>query len=108
MGFVGGGGNIAIATALPPAFVYCIVNIKLFMDFLYQILYACLRFRFLDVETNPGPRRPVTDICRILFSNVRGLAGALSQYNILLCSETLVSDMRYVSEILVPGFGRPV
>ena len=29
MGFVGGGGNIAIATALPPSsLVYCIVNIK--------------------------------------------------------------------------------
>ena len=29
MGFVGGGSNIAIATALPPSsFVYCIVNIK--------------------------------------------------------------------------------
>ena len=29
MGFVAGGGNIAIATALPPSsFVYCIVNIK--------------------------------------------------------------------------------
>ena len=29
MGFVGGGGNIAIATALPPSsFVHCIVNIK--------------------------------------------------------------------------------
>ena len=29
MGFDGGGGNIAIATALPSSsFVYCIVNIK--------------------------------------------------------------------------------
>ena len=29
MGFVGGGGNIAIATALPPSsFVHCIVNTK--------------------------------------------------------------------------------
>ena len=29
MGFVGGGGNITIATDLPPSsFVYCIVNIK--------------------------------------------------------------------------------
>ena len=28
IGFVGGGGNIAIATALPPSFrVYCVVNI---------------------------------------------------------------------------------
>ena len=29
MGFVGDGGNIVIATTLPPSFfVYCIVNIK--------------------------------------------------------------------------------
>ena len=46
---------------------------------------------------------------------MRGLAGNLSdltvdssQYDILLCSETLVSDMRHVSEVLVPGFGLPV
>ena len=31
-----------------------------------------------------------------------------SQYDILLCSETLVSDMHHVSEVLVPGFCRPV
>ena len=73
------------------------------MDFLYLIYYGCLRLRFLDVETNPGPRRPVAAVCRILCSNVRGLAGNLSdltvassQYDILLCSETLVSDMRHV------------
>ena len=53
--------------------------------------------------TNPGPQHPVPAVCRILCSNVWGLAGnlsdltvALSQYDILLCSETLVSDMRYV------------
>ena len=85
------------------------------MDFLYLIFYGCLRLRFLDVETNPGPRRPVPADCRILCSNVRGLAASLSdltvassQYDILLCSETLVSDMRHVSEVLVSGFGRPV
>ena len=84
-------------------------------DFLYLIFYACPRLRFLYVETNPGPRRPVPDVCRILCSNVRGLAGNLSditvassQYDILLCSETLVSDMSHVSELLVPGFGRLV
>ena len=34
---------------------------------------------------------------------------ASSRYDILLCSETLVSDMRHVSELLVvPGFGQPV
>ena len=52
-----------------------------------------------------------SDVC----SNVRGLAGNLSdltvassQYDILLCSETLVTDMRHVSEVLVPGIGCPV
>ena len=42
-------------------------------------------------------------------SNVRGLAGnfsilimASSQYDILLCSETLVSDMGHMSEIGFP------
>ena len=85
------------------------------MDSLYLIFYGCLRLRFLNVETNPGARRPSPAVCRILCSNVRGLAGNLSdltvassQYDILLCSETLVSDMRHVSEVLVPGFGRPV
>ena len=33
---------------------------------------------------------------------------ASSNCCVLLCSETLVSDMRRVSELLVPGFGRPV
>ena len=76
MGFVGGGGNIAIATALPPSsFVSCIVNIKSFMEFLYLIFDVCLRLRFLDVETNPGPRRPVSVVCRILCSNARGVGG---------------------------------
>ena len=64
------------------------------------------------METNPSPQRPAPAVCRILCSNVQGLAGyvsdltvASSQYDILLCSETLVSHMRHVSELLVPGFG---
>ena len=84
------------------------------MDFLYLIFYACLRLRFLDVETNPDPHRPVPAVCRILCSNMWGLAGnlsdltvALSQYDVLLCSETLVLDMCLVSELLVPGNGHP-
>ena len=36
------------------------------------------------------------------------LALASSKYNLLLCSETLVSDRRHISELFVPGFGRPV
>ena len=85
------------------------------MEFIYLIFYACLRLRFLDVETNPGLWRSVPAVCRILCSNVRGLARnlsdltvALSQYDILFCSETLVSDMCHVSELLVPIFGHPV
>ena len=85
------------------------------MDFLYLIFYGFLRLWFLDMETNPCPHCPVPAVCRILCSNVRGLAGNLSaltmassQYDILLCSETLVSDMRHVSEMLVPSFCRPV
>ena len=84
------------------------------MDFLYFIFYACLSLRFLNVEINPGPWRSVPAFCGILSSNERGLAGnltvitvALSQYDMMLCSETVVSDMRHVSEFLVPGFGRP-
>ena len=83
------------------------------MGTLHLKFYSCLRLRFPDVENNPGPRRPVASSCRILCSNVRGLSGNLSdlavassQYDILLCTETLVSDLRHVSELLVPGFGR--
>ena len=75
------------------------------MELIYRIFYSCLRL--LDVEINPGRRRLVPAVCRILCSNVRRLAGNLgdltvasSQYDILLCCETLVSDMRHVSELL--------
>ena len=67
------------------------------------------------METNPGPQCPVPAVCRILRSNEQFLARNLSdltvassQYDILLCSETLVSDMCHVLGVMVPGFGRPV
>ena len=84
------------------------------MNFLYGVFYACWRFQFLDVETNPAMRRPVSAVCRLLCSNVQRLARNLSdltvvssQYDILFCSETLVSDMRDMLESQTPGFGRP-
>ena len=43
-----------------------------------------------------------------LSGNLSDLTVASYRYDILLCSETLVSDMLHVLEILVPGFGRPV
>ena len=45
---------------------------------------------------------------RGLARNLSDLTVASSQYDILLCSETSVSDMRHVSEVMVPGFGPPV
>ena len=93
-------GAVILPSQLPNPHhsVYYIVNIKQFMDFLYLIFYVCLRLQFLDVENNLGPRRPVPAVYRLLCSNVRGLAGNLSdltvassRYDILMCSETLVS-----------------
>ena len=114
MGFVGGGGNIAIVSALPLSSLLIVVSIYSYhIGTLHLKFYSCLRLRFPDVETNPGPRRPVAASCRILCSNARDLSGNLSdlalassQYDILLCSETLVSDLRHVSELLVPAWVR--
>ena len=36
------------------------------------------------------------------------MTGASSQYDLSLCSETLDSDRRHISEFMVPGFGLPV
>ena len=47
-------------------------------------------------------------MCGGLAGNLSDVTVASSPYDILLCSETLVSHMRHVSELLVPGFGRPV
>ena len=77
------------------------------MEYLYLIFYACLRLRFLGAETNPGSRRPVPDVSKILCRNVRGLARNLgdltvvsSQYIILWCSE---SGLRHASRLGVAG-----
>ena len=40
--------------------------------------------------------------------NLSDLTVASSRFDILLCSETLVSDMHHVLELLVSGFGRTV
>ena len=108
---------VTLPSLLTAPIVVCVLYCKhqIVYGFFYLIFYGCLRLRFLDVETNPGPGRPVPVVCRILCSNVRSLTGNLSdltvassQYDILLCSETLVSDMRHLLEVLVPGFGCPV
>ena len=63
----------------------------------------------------PVPRRPVSGVCRILCStvwdlsrNLSDLTVAWSQYDLLLCYETLVSERHHLSELPVPGFCRPL
>ena len=65
------------------------------------------------METNPGPQQPVPTVCRLLCSNVLGLAKNLSdltiapsQYHTLLCSETLVSDMHHMSDLVALSCAR--
>ena len=43
---------------------------------------------------------------RGLAGNLSDLTVASSQYDLLLSTETLVSDMRHVSDLPVQGFGR--
>lgn len=70
-----------------------------------------------DIELNPGPHRPKHPArsCRILYSNIRGLhknikdlTMASMDYDIVFCSETLVSNHRHISELLMPGFNKPL
>ena len=84
---------------------------------IYNISYFHHLILFLsgDIEINPGPRSIRHRQCRLMYANIRGLQANLNdlsvaskQFDILLCSETLVSDMRRISEILVPGFRRPI
>ena len=83
----------------PIPIIICVLYCKhqVVLRFCLTHFYGCLRLGCLDVETNLGPQSPVPAVCRILCSNVRGLAGNLSdltvassQYDILLCSGTLV------------------
>ena len=80
----------------------------------YFLFYVYLLLLSGDVEFNPGPSHFGRNKCRILYSNIRGLHANLNElsfisknYDIILCSETLVSDMRHVSEVLIPNFKKP-
>ena len=65
MGFVGGGTPTNFSNCIIPTFRHS-------MGSIYLIFYTCLRLRFVDLETNPVPRRPVLAVCRIICSNVQG------------------------------------
>ena len=79
-------------------FVYCIVNIRQFMGFLYISIFLSLPESSISGRGEYPGQWPLVPDCRVLFRNERGLAMNLSdptvessQYVILLCSETLVS-----------------
>ena len=55
------------------------------------------------VEKNPGPNPTRRQQCRMLYTNIRGSR----HYDILLCSEKLVSGMRHASKVLIPGSKKP-
>ena len=67
-----------------------------------------------DVEENPGPTPCRRRQCRMLYSNIRGLhanlhdlIAASRQFDVVFCSETLVSNFRSPKELLIPGFKQP-
>ena len=81
MGFVCGSGNNAITTALSTFFfVYCIVNIRQYREFIYLVFYTCPRLMFLDVET---------DLARLIL--------------FFLSAEYSVKEVKWSQEIVVVG-----
>ena len=92
------------------------VNIVVVILFLESIAASLLLIILLsgDVEENPGPTHGRRRQCQMLYSNIRGLHRNLNelivaskQFDILFCSETMVSNNRSPKELLIPGFKQP-
>ena len=82
---------------------------------LFLLFYGCLKFRFPDVEVNPGPRMAPRNWCKVMFTNINGLHGNLEElavaaagFDVVCCAETKVSGRRHVAELLIPGFVSPI
>ena len=65
-----------------------------------------------DIESNPGPGSDTR--VRVLVSNIRGLNAncyelgvAGSDYDVLVCPESKVSDRRPLSDLRISGIGYP-
>ena len=97
-----------------------LLSILLFVWVFFQYLFPLLSFLLVafalivcgDVESNPGPcsGKWVLVICyniRGLHANLDELAVAGSDYDVLVCAESLVSDRHHLSELCIPGFGCP-
>ena len=86
------------------------------MAFTYCVNFLLILITLLagDVELNPGPTACRRKQCRMLYANIRGLHANLNdlvaasrQYDIVFCSETLVSNFRSPKELLIPGYKQP-
>ena len=87
------------------------------LAFCYDVSHVlfCLLILSGYVELHPGPRLTGRPQCRVMYSNIRGLyknihdlIAVSRQYDILFCSETLVSSRKHPAEILIPGFKKPI
>ena len=103
MGFVGGSSNIATAPATcPTPIIFCVLYCKHKIVYGFSLFYfLCLPDASVYVETNPGPWRPVAAVCRILCSNVQGLAGNLNNSPWLRLSMIYCCAQRLWSQICI-------
>ena len=77
--------------------------------FFYLSYWLCLLIVCGDIVSNPGPgsdRR-----VRVLYSNIHGLhanldelAVARSDYDVLVCAQSKISDRRLLSELRIPSW----
>ena len=101
-------------TALLGGQVFLPFWITWLMDWHFLLLFACLVPRYPDVESNPGPRRSAPKRLRVLYNNITGLHGNITElgfaavgFDLLFCVETKVTQHRHVSELILPGFRKP-
>ena len=85
------------------------------MGILYRLYFGRQRLlRSSDVEENPGQRISHRS-CRFAYANIRGLHKNVSDLSltargrdVVFYCKTLVSTRSHISEINMPGFGRPM
>ena len=102
----------SIDSLLDVYFVNALVHI-LFFSYDISFIFILILILSGDIEVNPGPTKHRK--CRMLYTNIRGLHANLNdlivasrQYDISFCSETLVSNLRHSSELLIPSFKKPI
>ena len=79
---------------------------------LSSLLVAFAVYCLWDFESNPGPGsdnrvRVLNSTVRGLLHNLDELAVAGSDYDVLVCAESKVSDSRRLPKLRIPDFGCP-